>query len=34
MVVSHEGPPDNTRCPICHMYKRLCDCDCEVGPEA
>jgi hypothetical protein len=34
MVVSQDGPPDNTRCPVCHMYKRLCDCDFEVGPGA
>ena len=31
MVVSHDGPPDNRRCPVCHMYKRLCECDCEAG---
>ena len=33
MVVNHDGPPDNTRCPTCHMYKRLCDCDCDVVAE-
>jgi hypothetical protein len=33
MMVTHDGPPDNTRCANCHMYKRLCDCDCDVGPD-
>ena len=33
MVVNHDGPPDNTRCPTCHMYKRLCDCECDLLAE-